>query len=35
MAQCDECGCYDDNHAGKIKWKEKNPFELMLDPVND
>ena len=28
--------CFDIlNHEGKIKWKEKNPFELMLDPVND
>ena len=28
--------CFDIlNHEGKIKWKNKNPFELMLDPVND
>ena len=28
--------CFDiHNHEGKIKWKEKNPFELMLDPVDD
>ena len=28
--------CFDiANTEGKIKWNNKNPFELMLDPVND
>ena len=28
--------CFDiANEEGKIKWNKKNPFELMLDPVND
>ena len=28
--------CFDiANRENKIKWNKKNPFELMLDPVND